>query len=153
PKALARLIQKMMARRPEDRIAGYEPLLAALDAIPVERDDAESAPLEAIVDDEDEPLEAIVDDEEGFALGDIPLGLADAEPPATTAEHPRRDPGWKEPSTVSDFNVIELAALDDSEVAPRPTRRPPSDPNPIHRLGAPAPVAALPSPHDLLDEE
>lgn len=97
--ALAALIARMLAKKPEQRFADYAEFIAALDALPsagagglaphgpldaiVVDDEASSLPLDAIVvddDDEDEadgPLDALVvddDDEDFLQSGDIKLG-------------------------------------------------------------------------------
>src|SRR5262249_9415015 len=83
PAPLALLIQRMMAKRPENRFADYEELVDEIDAVPT-REEPAGAPLFALIDDEEEgtdeapaastqaePLFALIDDEEDDA-GDEP---------------------------------------------------------------------------------
>ena len=110
--ALNRLLHKMMAKRPENRFANYDDLIAALDA--------EGSPaLFAILDDDSINLVAPSD---GF----VPLTLATPRAPSPPAERP--DAGG--------FSLAELAALDDDgadHVRPRavPVLAAPASPVPL----------------------
>jgi serine/threonine-protein kinase len=78
PEILARLVQKMMAKKPEKRFRDYDQLLEALDAISASLDASSGAmpapPLMALIDDEDDddelmlpapaPLLALIDEED-----------------------------------------------------------------------------------------
>jgi serine/threonine protein kinase len=109
PWALSLLIQRMMAKRPEDRFDSYDELIEALDSLPLPSSGQGAEPLYAIIDDEppaqSEPLYALVDDED-----------EDRPSPQTT----RRSVSEPMPSVGIDLS--QLAPLD----APRPSSRPPS---------------------------
>jgi serine/threonine-protein kinase len=122
PEALAALIQRMMAKRPERRFADYDELISAIDAIPL----AEIAePLYALIDDED--------DEVGdFTLAQIDQGGSFVAPEtvgrldARDARSPRPPYGRARLGLGDvDIDLIELAALDEGQASPRlRTRRP-----------------------------
>ncbi|MEO6809213.1 MAG: protein kinase [Isosphaeraceae bacterium] len=154
PEPLARLIQKMMAKRPEARFASYDELIAALDAIPLNAVSAQSAPLYALIDDEGD------DDEDDFVLTEASIPLADDRPtlvPSRAIDPPRSGttptstptpaPSPGKQAVAAEVNLAELAALDEDD-GPRPAlkRRPAPAP-------APAPAAPPPGAYDVDDEE
>jgi serine/threonine-protein kinase len=123
PEPLARLIQKMMARRPDDRFGDHDQLLAALEALPVGRGGQEGT-LDALIDDEDESGDFVLDDHPGV------IGFADAgsdSGPGSTIEAPRQNG-----PALEDVNFSALAALDE-DAAPRP-RRAQQPEAPVQRL-------------------
>jgi eukaryotic-like serine/threonine-protein kinase len=123
PEALAKLIQKMMAKRPEARFADYEELLKALE-------------LEPAGEGPGELLYAIIDDEDDSAAPDYSVGAADLlalDQPPTTIESRSTDRPPAGPPRISalagipeDFSLVELAALDD---APPALTRPKPEPS------------------------
>jgi eukaryotic-like serine/threonine-protein kinase len=141
PEPLARFIQRLMAKRPEDRYADYDELLAALEVAIHAKPGETGEPLYALIDDEVEPgdqakpLYAVIDDEEDeepapakssnalFALIDDeedPGGAGRSLPPMA----PISDHGAFQ---LPDVNMMELAPLEDEE-PPRPLapQRPPA---------------------------
>ncbi len=127
--SLAKLIQKMMAKRPENRFEDYDALLAQLETVSTEP--SVSEPLFAIIDDEDENPKSA---DFSLAADDL-LGLA--EPPST-----RLTLAAPEPPALSfpmDISLVELSELD--EGAPRPHRMMTQElPAPLPAL-APRPAA------------
>jgi serine/threonine-protein kinase len=115
PEAVARLIQRMMAKKPEARFRDYDELAAALEALPALPDTKPGEPIFALIDDEgdDEP--------------DV-YGSKSHVPVGSTAEggtlNPPRKPARREPEPVKDFRLADLAALDDGGPAERPVRAP-----------------------------
>src|SRR5262249_25671787 len=86
PAPLALLIQRMMAKRPENRFANYEELLDEIDAVPTREEAPAGVPLYALIDDDDEgteedtsaprqeePLYALIDDEDDDADDELPV--------------------------------------------------------------------------------
>lgn len=158
PTDIAGIVARMLAKKPENRFANYDELLAALDAIPP-RGQGGGGPLEAlIVDDEsdvpDGPLDAIVlDDDEGddFAAGsDVPLGSTTE---ASTIQDRPTSSGLRtraasrngssrrpqsgivtvqrpetSPPTRDEINLADLAKLDDDAI---PLRKPPRPRPPV----------------------
>ncbi len=118
PPKLSRLIQKMMAKRPERRFDDYDHLIHGLDSILPVLESSSEAPLVALIDDDegDAPLDVLVDDESDE--GDF-LGL-DGRRPSSTIDGPGR-PG---PVEVS---LADLASLDqDTPTLPAGSRRRPA---------------------------
>jgi eukaryotic-like serine/threonine-protein kinase len=138
PEPLARLIQKMMARRPEDRFPDHDSLLTALEVLPLlgggpPRPAAgEPPPLYALIDEDDEDKDFVVD-----APGP---GLAAPEPD-TTIEAMRPRPASKPASSSDEVNLSALAALEGDE----PPRAP------AYRLRPPAPAVAESPPQGAFD--
>ncbi|MDB5352984.1 MAG: serine/threonine protein kinase [Planctomycetota bacterium] len=155
PEILARLIQKMMAKRPERRFVDYDQLLETLDAVAASltatTGASQAAPLMALIDDEDDepehgpllalideesdertgPLLALIDDEDddqGFALGSGPT-----RSPGSTAASPSLE-SWGETGTKrgnrtgsspGDLNIADLAAIDEGTPSRPSVRKPP----------------------------
>lgn len=122
PEAVARLIQRMLAKKPERRFADYDELIAALDALkdgPAPDLPADGPTLTALFDDEDDGPGLVPVDDDRF------VPLTQTKPPSTP-DRPRRaasDPGL--------VPMAELALLDDSGEAkslpaPRPRPQPPA---------------------------
>ncbi len=173
PELLARLVRKMMAKKPEKRYADYDDLLDALDAVAASigagvATPEKPAPLFALIDDEDEdddlelpvapsasvasaPLFALIDEdeddesEEGFALGP---GLGGS--PASTAFAPSlRGPGRDEPPKEVDFS--RLAELEEAAESLPTIRRPGSTAPGMSGLGPP-PLEPLPEVEEIEEE-
>jgi serine/threonine-protein kinase len=123
--SVAAFVQRMMAKRPEQRFEDYDALLAGLETV----DTAERPP---------EPLYAIIDDEEEPQSRDFTLGGGDllslAEPPTTLQAAVVSESG---PLAIpSEISLVELSELDETPARP-------------HRLSLepPAPMLApLPRP-------
>jgi serine/threonine protein kinase len=121
PEALALLIQRMMAKKPDARFRDYDELAAALDALPVPHANGNGQPVYALID-EDEGPDVI------GSKPEVPLGsTAEA---GTLNPPPRRPARPAAPALQPDeVNLAELAALVDDEPAARPPRaRRPSPP-------------------------
>jgi serine/threonine protein kinase len=120
PIPLARLIQRMMAKKPDNRFADYDELIAALDSVASLVASSESSePLDAIVveDDDDDSDDAIV----------LELANPEATPPPSKPREQSPDP--------LGFTLAELAALD-SDSPSRPAVRRPSSSSIITPGGA-----------------
>ncbi len=99
PLPLARLVQRMMAKKPDNRFADYDELIAALDAVAGALPSSESS----------EPLDAIVvDDDDDDDDSDDAIVLELAVPEATPAPAKPRE----QQSRAADYTLAELAALD-----------------------------------------
>jgi serine/threonine-protein kinase len=159
--ATARLVLRLMAKKPDSRFADYDKLIAAIDRLKpgpqpeaaldaiIDDDDEDESPaaLTALIDDESEegsaPLEALIDDED-----DVPV-MAPAASPAPSTKRPGsgiRKPPDEAPQLHS-VPLAELAALDAEPRAAAPPRtvRSPTAPQP--QPAAPATFSAI------LDEE
>ena len=147
PEIVARLIQKMMAKRPEKRFADYDKLLDTLEAISASLaapspsgSIASGAPLMALIDDDDDdddapdpPLMALIDDDDeapGASAGGPLLALIDEDDGFALGPGPVRDPASTVVSPTNarggDLDLSGLAALDDE--APSLPRPRPSSP-------------------------
>lgn len=126
PEALAKLIQKMMAKKPEGRFADYEQLIAALDAIPLDGSAASTPAIQTALIDDDDSDDAIV------------LTVAEpapAKPPGSKGRDSSRS-GIPATPTREEASLAELAALDD-DVPVTTRRRPKSAPvAPVSGLAA-----------------
>ncbi len=152
PPALAAIVDRMLAKKPEQRYADYDELLAALDSFRA-GGAGEDGLLDAIVVD-DEPdaegvLDAIIDDDEGDFLdeGDVAIGStfeSSTIPDGTagTGKSTRRESGEGGTNTpgvsgkatsrsgqaaaatpsLPEISLAELAKLDDDGPAPRSRR-------------------------------
>jgi eukaryotic-like serine/threonine-protein kinase len=108
PEALAKLVQRMMAKRQDRRYDDYDELLAALETVSTEPTVSE-------------PLYAIIDDEEGQPKSaDFSLAADDlfrlAEPPTTRLSLPAPEPTAL--SFPTDISLVELSALDEGPARP-----------------------------------
>ncbi|HEV3121725.1 MAG TPA: serine/threonine-protein kinase, partial [Isosphaeraceae bacterium] len=154
---LAFLVQRMMAKRADDRFADYAQLVAALDALPKAGAAAQGEPLLALIDDEETaaaaPLYALFDDEEGEkkpqAEGPL-FAVIDDEDDQAPAQ---AKSGWgsgagKSAFELSDLKNAELAPLDEEEAAdedlPWPTQAAPAA---ARRGKEPAQVSPAPWKH------
>ncbi|MBX6316395.1 MAG: serine/threonine protein kinase, partial [Isosphaeraceae bacterium] len=140
PPALARLVLRMMAKKPEERFADHDDLLAALDRLALGA--AEDEPvLTALIDEEDEPIAtalideddeeppsaiALIDEDESsdFVVGRPGTVRPDGAAPVTKAFPP---PG--RPAVPAEIDLIELAAIEEDE--DRPAARPAARPRPV----------------------
>jgi serine/threonine protein kinase len=179
PAILARLIQKMMAKRPEKRFADYDKLLDTLDAVAAALAHP-AAPVMAIIDDEDEdedeeetsdePLLAIIDDsgeeprggplvaliddsEETFELGPGPIsppGPTISTPAFSTNRPKSAGRSSKAEMSLGDVNLSELADVEEaSPTLPAPKRPPSTAASPAKSRFTPS--VAGPSPEDVYD--
>ncbi len=157
PEVLARLIRKMMAKKPEKRFPDYDTLLDVLDAVwaMLTPKPPRPEPLLALIDDEDDepkpdegPLLALIDDEdddEPIAGTGPLLALIDDEDEDdegyTLGPGPPGPGGTTLPTLASAGGGLDLSALSElSEGTPAvlPARRLP----PVPSLPAAQPVAA-----------
>ncbi len=153
PEALARLIQKLLAKKPDNRFRDYPDLLAALARVPIPADG--SAPLFALID-EDEPLPvpadlalppgstttvtppaplyALIDEDDeddSLPVLDTPAPTERPKPPETRPR-PKSDPAPAskrrtpppDSLTASSVNLSELAALEEPVPSRPASRRP-----------------------------
>ena len=175
PPIVARLIQKMMAKRPEKRFADYDKLLDTLEAISASlaspaaatSEHASDAPLMALIDDDDDdaaamggdlPLMALIDDDDG--AGGLPMALFDEDDDDGFAfgPGPVRDPASTLVSPTGprggDLDLSVLAELDDEARSRPKPRRPASSvtpaPGPSGSRFAPATLPG-PRPEDAYD--
>lgn len=156
PPPLALLIQRMMAKRPENRFRDYDELIGELDAVPTGEEKLAEAPLFALIDDnededgDDAPLPvpeaepalfALIDedDEPDSDASDLPRlgvpGLLVPEEP----EAPRKSRDRDVTPSLAEVSLAELASLSDEPPALSPPRRVPSS----TRREAPEPVGPL----------
>lgn len=149
PEPVARLVLRLMAKRPENRFENYDTLIVALDRLAARGgpqagaaldalidDDEDEAPLDAVIDDdEDAPLEALIDEAEDDLLGPAP-----PKKPGSSTVRPKDDL-----PSLNSIPMAELAALDQ----PAPSR---SGVRPIRTPAAPKP-ATPPSLNSMLEEE
>ena len=171
PRAVAKLIQRLMAKKPEDRFPDYDALLEELDRQELDASDEGTGSFEfALIADDDESAD--------FDLGD---GARLIEAPSTRDVKPISEFARRNDSTVSyhpptlpksepelvpepepELKLSELADLlsDEEEHAPRRRSSPPRPPDapaePIPRsrgtsIARPAPDASF-DPFDDLDE-
>ncbi|QDV32699.1 serine/threonine-protein kinase [Tautonia plasticadhaerens] len=149
PRAVAKLIQRLMAKKPGDRFASYDALLEELDRLEVEDSDEGTGSFEfALIADEDESAD--FDLGEGARLieapstrdvppvADPPFG-ADIQAPSTASYPPTRLPRpepTSRPEPEPEVRLSELADLlsDEEEPAPR------------HRSGPSGPAGPPPEP-------
>ena len=84
--ALALLIKRMMAKKPEARFPDYMKLIAGLDALP-EAQGNSGASLDALIadDDDDGPVDALIADDDD---DDIGLAPVEGDPPRTASSGP-----------------------------------------------------------------
>jgi serine/threonine-protein kinase len=146
PEAVAKLIRRMMAKKPEGRFADYDELIAALDALPPLPTGDAADPLFALFDDDaDAPL-PVPGGGPLLSITPVPSGptVDLAAPPAP------RPPSRPAPNV----DLIELAALDD-EPPPRarpavatPVATPAARPAPV-----PTPTKPATHPTALFDDE
>ncbi len=172
PPIVARLIQKMMAKRPEKRFADYDKLLDTLGAISASlaapapsatgEHASDAAPLMALIDDEEDdaatgndlPLMALIDDDDdGDGAGGLPMALIDEDDAEGFAIGPGtvRDPASTLVSPTgppgADFDLAGLAGLDDDAPSRPKTRRPASSAEAVARpSGSRFAPATLPGP-------
>jgi serine/threonine-protein kinase len=146
PRAVARFIKRMMAKKPEDRFLNYDALIEELDQLELETSEEGTGSFEFAL---------IADDESAdFDLGEgaVLLEAPSTRDVAPVAEEPRRPdpravptalipaPPSSRPDPEPEVNLSELAALlsDDEEDA-SPRRRPPPErpselpPEPLRR--------------------
>ena len=120
PLALNQLIHKMLAKRPENRFADYDILIAALDASTLAAQPVDHAP----------PLFAVLDDDSIDLIkasdGFLPL----------TLPGPRAEPPAEVKPAAGGFSLAALAALDDDDGSMRAAPKP--------ALALPAPLPTLP---------
>jgi eukaryotic-like serine/threonine-protein kinase len=112
---LARLVERMMAKRPEDRFANYEQLIAALDALPRANAAAPGEPVFALIDDEEPesagPVYALIDDEKPEPDGPLYAVIDDEDGAAPK-------PGQNAWGSGAGKSAFELSDLKDAELAP-----------------------------------
>jgi serine/threonine-protein kinase len=126
PEALARLIQKMMAKRPDARFQDHESVIAALAGITFDPSAAPSQPLYALIDDDDDD-----DADEAYTLRPPSSGRPSSRAGSGETPSPRKS------SQGSGATFSELAALDDDTPASRRTpRRPPTPVEPAAAVDA-----------------
>jgi serine/threonine-protein kinase len=118
PEGLARIVHKMMAKRPEKRFADYDQLLAALDAVSLQPSAPAAEPLYALIDDEDE---------DEAQPGAYTLAGAPGKRPSSTAEPaPVRQSRKAPTSSHTGATLGDLAAIDEGKPpAARSGRRAP----------------------------
>ena len=128
PEPVAKLVMRMMAKKPEDRYSDYDALIAALDALPLDQSPpADGEPLYALIDDDDGEMDFAVEPSPSSpTVGEL------ARPPSRAPERPSAGP--RPPSKVlpaptpapvkagGEFNMFDLASLDDDE--PKPAKKP-----------------------------
>jgi len=147
PAGIASIIQRMMAKRPEDRFASYDDLFAALDSVPVE-EMAKASPVASIrlVDTTDDNGPALridpwpgqnrrelgSDGSQDVAPGVVSLAeLVAEEPPGELRERPRARPASLDSALPRqgriDAQAIETSSTDhDALPSVLPTKRPSS---------------------------
>ena len=117
PEPLARLIVRMMAKKPEDRFVDYQEFLAALDW--AAKGGSEPVVLDALIDDDDEgDLIAISSEIAATPPRDYTLAeLAELDDPSTESVRPITAP------SLAVVSMAELASLDDDSPTTRPSER------------------------------
>lgn len=164
PAIVARLIQKMMAKRPERRFADYDKLLDTLEAISASLaspaastgEPASDAPLMALIDDEEDdaatsndlPLMALIDEEDDGA-GYLPMAWIDEDDSKgfTIGPGAVRNPASTLVSPGGDLDLAGLAGLDEATPSRPKVRRPSSSATTAARpSGSRFAAASLPGP-------
>ncbi len=142
PPAVAKLIQRMMAKKPDARFKDYDELIATIDALPPLPTTVEGDPLYALFDDDgDAPLPVPAMD-----LGSHPV------PSGSTAEMRPGSAGrsGSQLQAALNLDLVELAALEDE---PASSRVPPKPKSLASTPSTPAPPASSPHPTALFDDE
>ncbi|HWD24029.1 MAG TPA: serine/threonine-protein kinase, partial [Acidimicrobiales bacterium] len=129
PEALAQLVRRMMAKRPENRFRDYQQLLDSLETVPTGAASASEGTLDAVFDDDDapeqapvsEPLYAVIDEDEEDETSDTGAALRLLEPdPASILPHRAKEREFT--PSLADISLADLAPLTD-DVPREPTRR------------------------------
>lgn len=162
PRSVAKFIQRMMAKRPDERYKSYEELIADLDFLDLNDSDSGSGSFEFAL---------IAEDDEESADFDLGEGIEAIEAPSTrdfspASDLPQRSPAiGQEPAQARrvgepELKLDELAALlkdDDDEPIPRRATTPAATPNePLPRgrsARRPAPPVEPFDPFGDLDED
>lgn len=127
PRSVAKFIQRMMAKRPEDRYKSYEELIADLDFLDLDGGESGSGSFEfALIADDDETAD--FDLGEGVATFEAPStrDLAPVPDKAPLTEPRDDEPRLSPPAGEPELKLNELAALlsDEDEEKSRVPRRP-----------------------------
>ena len=142
PESVAKLVMRMMAKKPEDRFADHDALIAALDALPLaEAPPADGEPLLALIDDDDDDVDFALQpspssptiDREPSTVGEVRLPPPKAAerppsratpPPTPKATLPAPPPPPVAAKATGEFNMFDLASLDDDPPPPKKAKPP-----------------------------
>jgi serine/threonine-protein kinase len=127
PAELTTLIQRMMAKQPEDRLASYDALIAALDQIQVDGKDQSPAYLLAPLD-EHKSSELLASGGDGATGGTLPLDSSSVSVPVFPVEDQtaqlslevERSPAVTRPSLQPSPPIPRLTRIASTETATRP---------------------------------
>jgi serine/threonine-protein kinase len=130
PEILARVIQRMMAKRSERRYGDYDTLIAALEGVKIGELRPAGQPLYALIDDDDDEGE-----DQAYTLGPGLANEAGSTEESATIREPRPNVPKKPPvESFASPSLADLADLDEDEPPPRPARRRPATAEPLTAL-------------------